>query len=294
MPQISLTLHDGNTIPQMGMGMGGIPADKTPGHVRTAVEQGFRHFDTARAYRNESETGEGVRTCGLPRDQLFVTSKLWCEFHGYEATLAFFDETMKGMGLDYLDLFLIHWPNPHLNLYVETWKALIHLRDEGRIRSIGVSNFAPEHLDRLKAETGEMPVVNQVELNPRFQQADLRKAHAERGVVTEAWGPLTHGMNIADPVFDAISAKHGRSPIQVALRWHIQNGIVAIPRAEKVEWMRDNLAAFDFALDADDIAAIATLDDPNGRTGPVPDTTLDERMAILRATLGKKTPVEID
>lgn len=287
MPQPTVKFHDGNSIPQLGFGTGGTPPEQTPALIRQAVEVGYRHFDTARVYRTENEVGEGVRTAGIPREEIFVTSKLWCEFQGYESALREFDNSLKGMGLDYLDLFLIHWPNPAMNRYVDTWRALIKLRDEGRVRSIGVSNFSPEHLDRLKAETGEMPVINQIELNPRFQQRETRVEHAKRGVVTEAWAPLTHGLNIADSTFDTIGAKHGKSPIQVALRWHMQSGIVAIPRADKVEWMRDNLAIFDFELDADDMAAIQLLDDPAGRTGPLPHMEIATRNEFLKAAIEK-------
>ncbi|WP_313802359.1 aldo/keto reductase [Sphingobium sp.] len=287
MLQTQIPFHDGHSIPQLGFGSPTPPAEGAAAIVRLAVDVGYRHFDTAFAYRNENEVAEGVRTASVPREEIFLTSKLACEQQGYDSTLTTFDNSMKGMGLDYIDLYLIHWPNPDMDRYVDTWRAMIRLRDEGRIRSIGVSNFAPEHLDRLKEETGEMPVINQIELNPRFQQKDMRRANADRGVVTEAWGPLTHGLNLADPVLDAIGAKYGRSPVQVALRWHIQNGVVVIPRSDRIEWMRENLDIFDFTLDAGDMAAIETLDDPDGRGGPLPHHSIAERARFLEATIAK-------
>lgn len=288
MNQTRITFHDGNSIPQLGYGVGFVQQHETPELVRNAIEQGFRHVDTARGYRNEAEVGEGIRASGVKREEIFVTNKLWCEFQGYEATLASFDETLKAMGLDYLDLYLIHWPNPADNLYVDTWKAMIKLQKDGLIRSIGVSNFAPEHIDRLVDETGVKPVINQVELHPRFQQKALRTLMAERGIVTEAWGPLAHGIELLnDPVLVELAKKHGRSPAQIVIRWHLQNGVVVIPRSEKVEWMRENLQTFDFALDDADMAAIGTLDRPSETSSAAPYSTLKERMAGVAAVMEK-------
>lgn len=288
MTQPHITFHDGNSIPQLGYGVGFVQQHETAGLVRTALEQGFRHVDTARGYRNEAEVGEGLRTSGVKREEVFVTNKLWCEFQGYESTLASFHESLKNMGLDYLDLYLIHWPNPGEDRYVDTWKAMIKLQQDGLIRSIGVSNFAPEHIERLVDETGVKPVINQVELHPRFQQRALRAVMAERGIVTEAWGPLMHGLELLkEPILIELAKKHGRSPAQIVIRWHLQNGVVVIPRSEKVEWMRENLETFDFALDEADMAAIGTLDRPSETSSAAPYSSLKERMAAVAAVMEK-------
>lgn len=288
MPTPMVPLNDGRSIPQIGLGSAFLPGFDTVALVRMAVEVGYRHIDTAKIYRNDGAVGEGVRTACVPRSELFVTSKVFCGDQGYDATLTNFDETMARMGLDYLDLYLIHWPNAHLGLYVDTWRAMIRLRDEGRIRSLGVSNFEPEHMDRLAAETGVVPVINQVELNPRFQQRALRAASAERGVVIESWGPLGHGLIMDDPVYAAIARKHGRSAAQIILRWHVQSGIVVIPRAERREWMEQNLAIRDFVLDDDDMAALNALDQGEaGRTGSHPSSTFEQRKADIAKMIAK-------
>lgn len=265
-----LPFHDGRRIPQVGLGVWQAPADTTDQVVRTAVAAGYRGFDTAAAYGNEAGVGEGVRTCGLPREELFVTTKLFRADAGYDTALRAFDTSMGRLGLDYLDLYLIHWPEPTKNRYVESWQALVRLQREGRVRSIGVSNFLPEHLRRIAGESGMWPVLNQVELHPRFQQTTLRALHAEHGVVTECWSPLGHGVLLADPVIGEIASRHGRTPAQVILRWHVQSGLRPIPKSVTPSRIAENLTVFDFALSPEDMADIGGLDSPKGRLGPDP------------------------
>lgn len=265
-----LPLADGASIPQLGYGLYKVPAADATGLCLDAIDAGYRHLDTAAFYGNEREVGEAVRASGLPRDELFVTSKVWKDDNGYDRALRAFDESMRRFALDRLDLFLIHWPVPSTDRYVDTWRALIRLRDEGRVRSIGVSNFHAHHIERLVAETGETPVVNQVELHPWLPQAALREFDAAHGIRTEAWSPLARGRVLGTPLLDEIAAKHGRSPAQVVLRWHVQLGNVVIPKASRPERIRENLDVFGFELDDDDLAAIAALDSGE-RTGRDPD-----------------------
>lgn len=267
----TIPLHDGNAIPQLGYGVWQVENDSVAEAVKTAIETGYRLIDTAAIYGNEAGVGEGIRASGIDRRDLFVTTKLWNDRHGYDETLAAFDESMERLGLDYLDLYLIHWPAPKIGLYVKSWEALIRLRDEGRVKSIGVSNFNIGHLQRLLDETGVLPVVNQIELNPRFQQPELRQYHAEHNIVTESWSPLGHGLLWDNPILNAIANKHGRSLAQVVLRWHIQLGNVVIPKSVTPSRIRENFTIFDFSLDADDMAQIATLHDENARHGPDPE-----------------------
>lgn len=267
----SIKLHDGNAIPQVGFGVWQVENDIVADAVKTAINTGYRLIDTAAVYGNESGVGDAIRDCGLDRRELFITTKLWNDRHGYDETLAAFDESMQKLGLEYLDLYLIHWPAPKIGLYVKSWEALIRLRDEGRIKSIGVSNFNIGHLQRLLDETGVLPVVNQIELNPRFQQPELRQYHAEHNIVTESWSPLGHGLLWDNPTLAGIAAKHGRSLAQVVLRWHTQLGNVVIPKSVTPERIRENFHIFDFKLDADDLAAIAALHDEGARHGPDPE-----------------------
>jgi len=267
----SIKLHDGNAIPQVGFGVWQVENDIVADTVKTAINTGYRLIDTAAIYGNESGVGEAIRDCGLGRRELFITTKLWNDRHGYDETLAAFDESMQKLGLEYLDLYLIHWPAPKIGLYVKSWEALIRLRDEGRIKSIGVSNFNIGHLQRLLDETGVLPVVNQIELNPRFQQPELRQYHAEHNIVTESWSPLGHGLLWDNPVLAGIAAKHKRSLAQVVLRWHTQLGNVVIPKSITPERIRENFHIFDFKLDADDLAAIAAMHDAGARHGPDPE-----------------------
>lgn len=267
-----ITLHDGNTIPQLGLGVWQTPSDVAVSAVKTAIAAGYRHIDTAAIYGNEEGVGEGIRAAGVPRDQIFVTTKVWNADQGFDATLKAATASLKRLGLDQVDLYLIHWPAPHKDLYVETWRALIRLKEEGKARSIGVSNFAVEHLDRIIGETGVRPVLNQIELHPRFQQRALRKAHADRGIATQSWSPLGQGTLLADPAIVTIAAKHGRTPAQVIIRWHIDNGLIVIPKSVTPSRIVQNFDVFGFALDAEDLAAIAKLDSPDGRIGPDPTT----------------------
>jgi len=255
----------------VGFGVWQVENDIVADTVKTAINTGYRLIDTAAIYGNESGVGEAIRDCGLGRRELFITTKLWNDRHGYDETLAAFDESMQKLGLEYLDLYLIHWPAPKIGLYVKSWEALIRLRDEGRIKSIGVSNFNIGHLQRLLDETGVLPVVNQIELNPRFQQPELRQYHAEHNIVTESWSPLGHGLLWDNPVLAGIAAKHKRSLAQVVLRWHTQLGNVVIPKSITPERIRENFHIFDFKLDADDLAAIAAMHDAGARHGPDPE-----------------------
>ena len=267
-----LALNDGRTIPQVGLGVWQIPNEETAEAVRAAVDLGYRSIDTAAIYRNEEGVGEAVRSSAVPREELFVTTKVWNERQGHDEALRAFDESLARLGLDYVDLYLIHWPAPRRDRYVETWRALVRLREEGRARSIGVSNFTVAHIDRVIGETGVAPAVNQIELHPRFQQAELRAFHAERGIVTESWSPLAQGKLVGDPTIDAIARKHGKTTAQVILRWHLDLGLVVIPKSSRPERMRENIAVLDVRLDAEDMARLAALDRRDGRLGFDPET----------------------
>jgi 2,5-diketo-D-gluconate reductase A len=269
-PAPRLSLADGATIPQLGFGLYKVPAADAASLSRAAIEIGYRHLDTAALYANEAEVGAAVRDAPVARDELFVASKVWKDDNGFDSTLRAFDASMSRLGLETLDLYLIHWPVPSTDRYVDTWRALIRLQDEGRVRSIGVANFHAHHVERIVAETGVAPVVNQVELHPWLPQAELRAFDAERGIRTEAWSPLARGRVLDTPLLDDLAAKHGRSPAQIVLRWHLELGNVVIPKASSPERLRENLDVFDFALDADDLAAIATLE-TGERTGRDPE-----------------------
>lgn len=266
----TLPLLDGHRIPQLGFGLYKVPAADTRRLALDAIDAGYRHLDTAAFYGNERETGEAVRDAPVPRDELFVTSKVWKDDNGYDQTLRAFDDSMTRLGLDRLDLYLIHWPVPSTDRYVDTWRALVRLRDEGRVRSIGVANFHPRHIERIIGETGVAPVLDQVELHPWLPQHDVRAFDAERGILTESWSPLARGRVLADPTLARIAAAHGRTPAQVVLRWHVQQGLVVIPKASSPERIRENLDVFGFELGADDLAAIAALE-TGERTGRDPD-----------------------
>lgn len=269
-PQPTLKLNDGRIAPQLGLGVWRTAPEETAGIVRFALQAGYRSVDTAAVYRNEIGVGEGVRTSGLPREEVFVTTKLWNDHQGYDRALDAFDKSLGRLGLDYVDLYLIHWPTPQRDLYVDTWRALVSLQQEGRARSIGVSNFKPEHLERIVGETGVTPAVNQVELHPRHQQAALRAADEALGVVTQSWSPLGQGGVLNDPTITAIADKYGRTPAQVVIRWHLDQGLMTIPKSANPARISENLAVFDFALDGDDLTRIATMDAPGGRIGPDP------------------------
>jgi 2,5-diketo-D-gluconate reductase A len=271
-PHPSLPLNDGRSIPQLGLGVWRTPADATAQAVQAALAAGYRHIDTAAIYGNEGGVGEGLRASGVAREQVFITTKLWNAEQGFDSTLRAFDASMQLLGLDVLDLYLIHWPCPSRELYVDTWRAFIRLREEGRVRSIGVSNFEPEHLDRIVQETGIKPALNQIELHPRFQQHRLRGYHATRGIATQAWSPLGQGQLLEDAGIQAIARKHGKTAAQVVVRWHIEMGHVVIPKSVNAGRIAENAGVFDFALDAQDMAAIARLDQAEGRIGPNPLT----------------------
>ena len=265
-----LSLADGASIPQLGYGLYKVPATDAARLCLDAIAIGYRHLDTAAFYGNERAVGEAVRAASVPRDELFVTSKVWKDDNGFEAALRAFDASMTRLGLDSLDLYLIHWPVPSSDRYVDTWRALIRLQEEGRVRSIGVANFHTHHLERIIGETGVAPVVNQVELHPWLPQAELRAFDAARGIRTEAWSPLARGRVLGTPLLDDLAAKHGRTPAQVVLRWHVQLGNIVIPKASSPERLADNLDVFGFELDADDLAALAALE-TGERTGRDPD-----------------------
>jgi 2,5-diketo-D-gluconate reductase A len=264
-------LNNGVEMPQLGFGVWQVPDAEATTAVAEALKAGYRSIDTAAAYGNEGGTGEAIARSGVDRDEVFVTTKLWNSDHGHDATLRAFDESVRKLGLDVLDLYLIHWPTPARDLYVETWKAFVQLQKEGRVRAIGVSNFQPAHLRRLIDETGVVPAVNQVELHPYLQQAELREFHEKHGIRTEAWSPLGQGGELlSDPVVTEIAARHGRSAAQVVLRWHLQLGNVVIPKSVTPSRIRENIAVFDFELPDEEMAALSTLD-RGGRIGPNPD-----------------------
>nr|WP_314629084.1 aldo/keto reductase [uncultured Janthinobacterium sp.] len=270
-----LTLNDGQRIAQIGFGTWPLDDAQAETAVQAALACGYRLIDTAARYGNETGVGRGIAASGLARGEVAITSKLRGSDHGYDSTLRAFDATLAALGTDYLDLYLIHWPLPMRDLYVDTWRAMVRLRGEGRIRSIGVSNFQPAHIERLRAETGVLPAVNQVELHPDFTQAALRAWHAEHGIVIESWSPLGRGALLQDATVARLAHKHGRSAAQILLRWHVQHGLVAIPKSQDPARMRQNLAVFDFVLDAEDLAALALLDGDH-RQGGDPETN-DER-----------------
>ena len=268
--QALVRLSDGHMMPQLGFGVFKVPADEAQALDADAIRAGSRAIDTAMIYKNEEGVGAGVRDGGTPQDEIFVTTKLWNEDQGYDKALAALDASAGRLGLDTINLYLMHWPNPKADLYVETWKAMIRLQEEGRVKSIGVSNFLPEHLERIIGETGVTPVLNQIELHPKFQQRDVRDFHAKHDIHIESWSPLGQAQILKDETIAGIAKKHGRTPAQVVIRWHLDQGILTIPKASDRGHMVDNLAVGGFSLDEADMAAIAALDDPNGRIGPDP------------------------
>jgi 2,5-diketo-D-gluconate reductase A len=266
-PKVSLS--DGVEIPQLGFGVFLVPPEETREAVQEALAVGYRHVDTAAAYRNEEGVGAAIRESGLPREEVFVTTKLWNSQHGYDSALRAIDKSLTRLAMDHVDLYLIHWPVPSRDRYVATWRAFGRMREEGKTRAIGVSNFRVEDLERLDAETGTRPAINQVELHPRFQQAELRAYHAEHGIATEAWSPLAQGEVLSDESIGAIAADHGKTPAQVILRWHLQLGNVVIPKSVTPARIRENFELFDFELNTDEMASIEALD-ADARIGPDP------------------------
>jgi len=267
----TVTLHDGVEIPQLGFGVFQVPPEETQRAVEAALAAGYRHVDTAAAYRNEKGVGAAIAASGLPREEVFVTTKLWNEQQGYDSTLETFEKSLRRLGLEYVDLYLIHWPVPTEDRFVDTWRAFERIREEGRARTIGVSNFRIEDLERLERETWARPTINQVELHPLFQQAELRPWLAERGIATEAWSPLAQGAVLGDETIVAIADRHGKTPAQAVLRWHLQLGNVVIPKSVTPERIPENIEVFDFELSDEEMAAIGQLD-TGRRGGPDPAT----------------------
>ncbi|MGJ6963233.1 aldo/keto reductase [Streptosporangium sp. G11] len=268
-------LNDGVSIPRLGYGVFLIPADQVVEPMTTAIEEGYRLVDTAAAYQNEAGVGKAIANSEIPREDFFVTTKLWNDAHGYDETMRAFDESMAKLGLDYLDLYLIHFPRPALNRYVDSWRAFERLQADGRVRSIGVSNFGVAELDRLAEECSVVPAINQIELHPLYPQHELRAAHAERGIVTQAWSPIGRDQGLLQhPTAVEIARECDRTPAQIVLRWHLQHDIVVIPKSAKPERIRANIQVFDFALDE---SQMARLDDLGAeqRCHPVPGTLFD-------------------
>ncbi|HWM57986.1 MAG TPA: aldo/keto reductase [Pseudonocardia sp.] len=271
----NIELRDGNTIPQVGFGVFQIRPTDTEKAVIVALEAGYRHIDTAQMYGNEREVGAAIRASGIPRDEIFVTSKLNNGLHRPDDARRAFDGTLAALGVDRIDLFLIHWPLPtrYEGDYVSTWRTLEEFAADGRARSIGVSNFQVPHLQRLAAETDTVPAVNQIEVHPYLTNDEVRGYGAEHGIATEAWSPIAQGGVLKDPTITAIADRLGRSPAQVVLRWHLQLGNIVFPKSTTPSRVRENIELFDFELSDDDVAAISGLDrGEDGRTGPNPDT----------------------
>ena len=261
-----ITMNDGHLIQSVSLGTYQIRGGEGLDQVLTAIQSGYRLLDTSTNYDSEGIVGEAIRRSGLPRSEFFVTTKLPGKYHHYEDALGMIQESLYRMGLEYFDLYLIHWPLPKRGLYVEAWKALIQAQKMGLIRSIGVSNFEPEHLDKIITETGVTPAVNQIEIHPYWVQERMVKANAERGIITEAWSPLGRGNDaLEEPIITSIAEKYGKTAGQIVLRWHVERGIVPIPKSRNLIHQRKNLAIFDFELTEDEVAQINTLEKPDGR-----------------------------
>jgi 2,5-diketo-D-gluconate reductase A len=266
----TITLNNGVEIPQLGFGVFQIEPDQTKDATLAALEVGYRHIDTAEMYGNEKEVGQAVRASGIDRGDLFVTSKLNNGFHAYDDALSAFDQSLKDLDIDYLDLFLVHWPLPDVGDYVETWKAMEKMYESGRVKAIGVSNFQPHHLRRIHGETSVTPAVNQIEVHPYLAQEEVRAFNAEHGIATEAWSPIAQGDVLDDPAIVAVAERLGRTPAQVTLRWHVQRGDIIFPKSVTRERVEENFDIFDFELSGADMTDITSLD-KGERTGPNPD-----------------------
>lgn len=266
-----ISLNDGNQIPQLGLGVWQASPEQTTMAVREALLAGYRHIDTAAIYGNEAGVGAGFRESALPREAVFITTKIWNDAQGKMLTRQALQQSLERLGLDYVDLLLIHWPVPHRDLFVETWQTMVELRKEGLIRSIGVSNFTESNLQCLIDETGVVPVLNQIELHPYLQQSHLRQVHSKLGMLTESWSPLAQNQAISDQTIARIAAKHGKTPAQVIIRWHLDNGLIVIPKSVTPGRIKENVNVFNFALDAEDMTTMSTLN-RNQRLGPDPET----------------------
>ena len=266
----TITLNNGIEMPQLGFGVFQVPDDETTVAVAEALRVGYRSIDTAAVYGNEAGVGRAMAESGIDRSDLFITSKVWNSDQGFDATLRAYDEALEKLGLEQLDLYLIHWPTPERDLYLDTWRALERIHAEGRVRAIGVSNFQPAHLDRLVAASEVVPAVNQIELHPALQNRDVIAANTRHGIATEAWSPLAQGAVLRDPAVVAIAEAHGVSPAQAVLRWHLQQGRIVIPKSVTPARIAENFDVLGFELTADELDAIDRLE-RDGRTGPHPD-----------------------
>ncbi len=268
----AVKLNDGNHIPQLGYGVWQVGNDEAISAVSEALKVGYRHIDTAAIYGNEEGTGKAINESGIARGDIYLTTKLWNKEQGYESTLKAFDESLKKLGTDYVDLYLIHWPLPSKDLFMETWRAFIKIKEEGRAKSIGVSNFRTADLERILKESDVVPVLNQIELHPQFQQDELRLFHSKHDIATEAWSPLGQGTILENATLKTIAEKHGKSVAQVILRWHIETGNIVIPKSVTPARIKENFEVFDFSLNGTDHDAITKLDKTDGRIGPNPAT----------------------
>ncbi|MEJ5082191.1 MULTISPECIES: aldo/keto reductase [unclassified Ochrobactrum] len=268
----AVKLNDGNHIPQLGYGVWQVGNDEAIAAVSEALKVGYRHIDTAAIYGNEEGTGKAINESGIARSDIYLTTKLWNKEQGYESTLKAFDASLKKLGTDYVDLYLIHWPLPSKDLFMDTWRALIKIKEEGRAKSIGVSNFQTADLERILKESDVVPVINQIELHPQFQQDELRLFHSKHDIATEAWSPLGQGTILENPTLKTIAEKHGKSVAQVILRWHIETGNIVIPKSVTPARIKENFEVFDFSLNGTDHDAITKLDKTDGRIGPNPAT----------------------
>lgn len=268
----AVKLNDGNRIPQLGYGVWQIGNDEAISAVSEALNVGYRHIDTAAIYGNEEGTGKAINESGIARSDIYLTTKLWNKEQGYESTLKAFDESLKKLGTDYVDLYLIHWPLPSKDLFMETWRAFIKIKQEGRAKSIGVSNFQTADLERILKESDVVAVINQIELHPQFQQDELRLFHSKHNIATEAWSPLGQGTILENPTLKTIAERHGKSVAQIILRWHIETGNVVIPKSVTPARIKENFEVFDFSLNGTDHDAITKLDKTDGRIGPNPAT----------------------
>jgi 2,5-diketo-D-gluconate reductase A len=272
-----MTLNDGTAIPTLGYGLWQVDPNASASLVAHALRTGYRLIDTAEAYYNEEGVGEGIRVSGIPREEIFVTTKVWNTHHGYEQTLRAFDASLRRLGLERIDLYLMHWPSRIRNAYVDTWRAMIRLCEEGRVNAIGVCNFAIPQLQRLIGETGVKPVLNQIELHPYFQQRSVRAFQEQLGIATQSWSPLGlwegyRASPLVDPIVRELAAKYRKTPAQIVLRWHLDNGLLVISKSARFSRIAENFHIFDFSLEAIDLASMRQLDRPDGRFGPDPET----------------------